>query len=214
MFGCRHHGREERFAAGGRGEFGGGFGGGWGRGRRGGGGGFGGGGGGDFFRIGRMLAQGDLKLLALSLIAEQPRHGYEIIKLIEEKTGGWYSPSPGVVYPTLTFLEEAGYVTAEPDGAKKRFTITEEGRAYLEENKDVADALVGRLSEIGLKVGKMRRWMGKGEEGGEPSGLPRLVDAAIENLKDVAKAKLAENPRTETRIVEILAGVANDLREV
>src|ERR1044072_8962586 len=66
------------------------------------------GGGGDWFRVGRMLAQGDLKLLALALIAEQPRHGYELIKLIEEKTSGWYSPSPGVVYPTLTFLEEAG----------------------------------------------------------------------------------------------------------
>ncbi|WP_051357076.1 PadR family transcriptional regulator [Azorhizobium doebereinerae] len=177
----------------------------------------GGGGGGDIFRIGRMLAQGDLKLLALALIAEQPRHGYEIIKLIEEKTAGWYSPSPGVVYPTLTFLEEAGYVTAEPDGAKKRFTITDEGRSYLDANRDFADALIGRLSEIGLKMGKMRRWMGRGEDAGEqsePSGLPRLVDAALENLKDVAKAKLAENPRAETRIVEILAGVANDLREV
>src|SRR4029079_16439956 len=85
------------------------------------------GGGGDWFRVGRMLAQGDLKLLALALIAEQPRHGYELIKLIEEKTSGWYSPSPGVVYPTLTFLEEAGYVTAESEGAKKRYTITEEG---------------------------------------------------------------------------------------
>ena len=95
-----------------------------------------GGGGGDWFRVGRMLAQGDLKLLALALIAEQPRHGYELIKLIEEKTSGFYSPSPGVVYPTLTFLEEAGYVTAESEGAKKRYTITDEGRAYLEENRD------------------------------------------------------------------------------
>ena len=105
-----------------------------------------GGGGGDWFRVGRMLAQGDLKLLALALIAEQPRHGYELIKLIEEKTSGCYSPSPGVVYPTLTFLEEAGYVTAESDGAKKRYTITEEGRAYLEENRDVADMVLERLA--------------------------------------------------------------------
>ena len=82
---------------------------------------------GDWFRVGRMLAQGDLKLLALALIAEQPRHGYELIKLIEDKTRGAYSPSPGVVYPTLTFLEEAGYVTAEAEGAKKRYTITDGG---------------------------------------------------------------------------------------
>src|SRR5215470_10900857 len=70
-------------------------------------------GGGDFMRAGRMLAQGDLRLIALALIAEQPRHGYDIIKQLEEKTAGWYSPSPGIVYPTLTFLEEAGYVTAQ-----------------------------------------------------------------------------------------------------
>ncbi len=69
-------------------------------------------------RAGRMLAQGDLRLIALALIAEAPRHGYEIIKLVEEKTADWYRPSPGIVYPTLTYLEEAGYVTASTEGAK------------------------------------------------------------------------------------------------
>ena len=125
----------------------------------------GGGGRGDWFRVGRMLAQGDLKLLALALIAEQPRHGYELIKLIEDKTRGAYSPSPGVVYPTLTFLEEAGYVTAEAEGAKKRYTITEEGRAYLEENRDIADMVLARLAAIGEKLARMRRkWRSEGEE--------------------------------------------------
>src|SRR5262249_55313264 len=79
-------------------------------------------GGGEMMRAGRMLAQGDLRLIALGLIAEQPRHGYEIIKVLEEKTGGWYSPSPGIVYPTLTYLEEAGYVTAQSEGAKKLYS--------------------------------------------------------------------------------------------
>src|SRR6202048_1508295 len=90
-------------------------------------------GGSDFMRARRMLAQGDLRLIALALIAEQPRHGYEIIKVLEDRTAGWYSPSPGIVYPTLTYLEEAGYLTAEVEGAKKRYAITEEGRAPLEE---------------------------------------------------------------------------------
>ena len=122
--------------------------------------------GGDWFRVGRMLAQGDLKLLALALIAEQPRHGYELIKLIEEKTSGAYSPSPGVVYPTLTFLEEAGYVTAEAEGAKKRYTITEEGRAYLEENRDIADMVLARLEAIGKKLARRRRgWEERHGEG-------------------------------------------------
>ena len=149
----------------------------------------GGGGRGDWFRVGRMLAQGDLKLLALALIAEQPRHGYELIKLIEDKTRGAYSPSPGVVYPTLTFLEEAGYVTAEAEGAKKRYTITDEGRAYLEENRDIADMVLARLAAIGEKLARMRRkWRQRGRRGGD--GVPQLVDAALENLREVAVKRL------------------------
>jgi DNA-binding PadR family transcriptional regulator len=96
-------------------------------------------------RAGRMLEQGDLRLLALALIAEQPRHGYEIIKVLEDKTEGWYAPSPGIVYPTLTYLEEASYVTAQTDGAKRLYTITGEGRAYLESNRAFVDAVLERL---------------------------------------------------------------------
>jgi DNA-binding PadR family transcriptional regulator len=170
-----------------------------------------GGGGGDWFRVGRMLAQGDLKLLALALIAEQPRHGYELIKLLEEKTSGAYSPSPGVVYPTLTFLEEAGYVTSESDGAKKRYTITEDGRAYLEENRDVADMVLERLAAIGEKLSRRRRaWQRREDEAKE---VPQLVDAALDNLRTVTATRLeAGNGEAETRIVEILARAAQDIR--
>src|SRR3954468_8944950 len=114
-------------------------------------------GGGDMIRAGRMLAQGDLRLIALALIAEQPRHGYEIIKVLEDKTAGWYSPSPGIVYPTLTYLEEAGYVTAQAEGAKKLYTITDTGRAHLEENRNFVDAVLERLSAIGDKISRIRR---------------------------------------------------------
>src|SRR5262249_57755868 len=88
----------------------------------------------------------------LALIAEQPRHGYEIIKVLEDKTAGWYSPSPGIVYPTLTYLEEAGYVTPQAEGAKKLYTITDEGRAPLDENRDFVDAGLERLAFIGERV--------------------------------------------------------------
>src|SRR6266540_3251154 len=111
---------------------------------------------GDMVRAGRMLAQGDLRLIALALIAEQPRHGYEIIKVLEEKTAGWYSPSPGIVYPTLTYLEEAGYVTAQAEGAKKLYTITDEGRAHLAENRDFVDAVLERMSAVGDKAKRIR----------------------------------------------------------
>ncbi len=177
-------------------------------------------GGGDWFKVGRMLAQGDLKLLALALIAEQPRHGYELIKLIEEKTSGAYSPSPGIIYPTLTFLEEAGYVTAESEGAKKRYAITEEGKAYLEENRDIAGMVLERLDTIGRKVARMRKRFGRDDEE-EGASLPKLVDAALENLRAAAAKRLeagangeTESDEAETRIVEILARAAQDIRKV
>src|SRR6266496_4453255 len=161
-------------------------------------------GGGEMMRAGRMLAQGDLRLIALALIAEQPRHGYEIIKVLEDKTAGWYSPSPGIVYPTLTYLEEAGYVTVQADGAKKLYSITEEGRAHLAENQDFVDAVLARLAAIGEKAtrisehfarpeyddeGRGRR-RGRGQRGRgddeDRSSVPPLVRAALENLRDVA----------------------------
>jgi DNA-binding PadR family transcriptional regulator len=170
-------------------------------------------GGGDMMRAGRMLATGDIRLLALALIVEQPRHGYEIIKLFEEKTAGWYSPSPGIVYPTLTYLEEAGYVTAETEGSKKRYTITEEGRAYLEENRDFVDAVLERLTRLGEKVA---RWRGRAERDEEAPrhrpGVSRLVDAAIDNLRDIAAERLKADPDAEARMVDILARAAAELR--
>ena len=205
MYGFGHQGGPcgGRWAAGRFGRYGG-RGPGWGAGP-------GGGGCSEWFRIGRMLAHGDLKLLALALIAEQPRHGYELIKLIEEKTGGWYSPSPGVVYPTLTFLEEAGYVTAENEGAKKRYTITEEGRVYLEANRDIADMVLERLAAIGEKLARRRRyWSGQDEE---KESVPQLVGAALDNLRAAAAKRLeSQKGEAETRIVEILARAAQDIR--
>src|ERR1043166_4128361 len=171
-------------------------------------------GGGDMIRAGRMLAQGDLRLIALALIAEQPRHGYEIIKVLEDKTAGWYSPSPGIVYPTLTYLEEAGYVTAQAEGAKKLYTITDAGRAHLDENRDFVDAVLERLAFIGERVARRRRRLGR-EEGDDDRGpsMPPLVRAALENLREVAGQQLANDAEAETKIVEVLARAAGELKK-
>ena len=134
------------------------------------------GGPGDMFRAGRMLADGDLKLITLSLLAEAPRHGYDIIKALEERTSGIYSPSPGVVYPTLTFLEEAGYAASAADGNKKVFSITEEGQAHLNENREMIDGVLEHLERFGRKMAKARDWFGwndDGEEGGRRGGRGR-----------------------------------------
>jgi DNA-binding PadR family transcriptional regulator len=169
-------------------------------------------GGSDFMRARRMLAQGDLRLIALALIAEQPRHGYEIIKVLEDKTAGWYSPSPGIVYPTLTYLEEAGYVTAQAEGAKKLFSITPEGRAHLAENRDFVDAVLDRLAAVGEKISRMRHRDERDDERAKAG--PPLLRAALENLRDVALRRLDEEPDAEPRVVELLARAANDMKRV
>jgi DNA-binding PadR family transcriptional regulator len=94
-----------------------------------------------------VFGSGDLRLVILALVAEKPSHGYELIKAIEQKFGGGYTPSPGSVYPTLTLLEELGQVrAAADDGAKKLFEITAEGRAYLAENQVTVDGVMARMA--------------------------------------------------------------------
>ena len=217
MFGMRgfNDGERGHWGAGRHGHHrGGGFG--WGRGGRHGGGhgngpgnGPGGFGGGEMFKIGRMFAQGDLKLVVLTLVAEQPRHGYEIIKVIEEKTSGIYSPSPGVVYPTLTFLEESGYLTAESEGSKKLYRITPEGEAYLKPNRDVVEAIMDRLEALGRRAARMRKAFGWDSDG---SRLPQVVDAALSNLREAAGKRLEADENAESRIVEILLKAASDIK--
>lgn len=93
-----------------------------------------------------MFGSGDLRLVLLALVAEQPRYGYQLIKEIEQRFGGAYAPSPGSVYPTLTLLEEIGQIrAAETEGAKRLFEITDEGRAYLAENKAAVDGVFDRM---------------------------------------------------------------------
>jgi len=107
-------------------------------------------GGGRGGRIGRFFDHGDLRYVLLGLIAERPRHGYELIKAIEEKFGGMYSPSPGVIYPTLTLLEELGYIRPDStEGPRKQFVITPEGTAFLAANRAVVDQIFARMAEVG-----------------------------------------------------------------
>ena len=108
-------------------------------------------------RRGRMFAQGELRLALLALIAETPRHGYELIKEIEEMTGGAYAPSPGAVYPTLQLLEDEGAIEeAEAEGAKKPFAATQQGRDELETRQDEVETLMRRLGRHGERTTTVR----------------------------------------------------------
>ena len=190
--GRHHRGRFRGFGFGGRHGFGGGM------------------GDEDMMRARRMLAQGDLRLVALAFIAEAPRHGYEIIKLVEEKTADWYSPSPGIIYPTLTYLEEAGYVTAAAEGSKKLYTITYAGRAYLEANRDLVNVVLERLTALGERVNRWRRRFGDDRE--DRGDMPPLVEAAFEHLRGIVRQRLESGAETEASVAETLAGAAADLQ--
>jgi DNA-binding PadR family transcriptional regulator len=105
-------------------------------------------------RLGRVFDHGDLRYLLLHLIAERPRHGYELIKAIEDQLGGMYSPSPGVIYPTLTLLEELGYVSsATGGGTRKLYSITAEGTAFLNVNRPLVEAILARMAEASRAYG-------------------------------------------------------------
>src|SRR5205823_10017468 len=97
----------------------------------------------------RMFESGELRLVLLKLIADEPRHGYDLIRAIEDLTGGEYAPSPGVVYPTLTLLQDMGLIEEAPgEGPRKPFQVTDEGRAHLEERSEEVEGLFDRLRDL------------------------------------------------------------------
>jgi DNA-binding PadR family transcriptional regulator len=99
-----------------------------------------------------VFESGELRLVLLRLIADEPRHGYDLIRAIEEITHGTYAPSPGIVYPTLTMLEDMGLideVKVKGEGSRKAFELTAEGKTHLAENEEQVDALLERLKDLG-----------------------------------------------------------------
>jgi DNA-binding PadR family transcriptional regulator len=102
-----------------------------------------------------MFDGGELRLLLLKLIEEAPRHGYDLIREIEDRTGGAYAPSPGVIYPTLTLLDDMGLISATAEGSRKQFTVTDEGRAELADKASDVQALMDRLAELGTQRAKI-----------------------------------------------------------
>jgi DNA-binding PadR family transcriptional regulator len=122
----------------------------------------------------RFFGAGDLRYVILQQIAEKPSHGYEIIKSIQERLGGTYAPSPGVVYPMLTMLEEMGHATVVSEGARKLYTITEEGSKSLAENKAMVEAIFARMDRT------------RSEQG---SDRPPQIERAVENFRMALRMK-------------------------
>ncbi|QBR72829.1 PadR family transcriptional regulator [Beijerinckiaceae bacterium] len=136
-----------------------------------------------------MFDQGDLRLVVLKLISEKPSHGYEIIKAVEDRLGGAYSPSPGIIYPTLTLLEEQGLIRVEStDGPRKLYAVTPEGETLLERNSALVQAIFSRIAEINAR------------HGGGPA--PQIV-RAMENLKLALRLRLSQGPLGAEQIAKI-----------
>lgn len=104
-------------------------------------------GGGRKFRW-KIFERGDLKFVILRIISDEPMHGYDVMKALEKESAGMYRPSPGSVYPTLQMLEDEGYLTVVEADGKKVYHITDEGKAYLDENSDVVDEVFDRVDQF------------------------------------------------------------------
>ena len=152
-----------------------------------------GGGGSGWGRRGRkrMFDAGELRLVLLKLIADQPRHGYDLIRAIEELTHGAYAPSPGIVYPTLTMLQDMGLIEeAKGEGSRKVFRITKDGKAHLEEKAEEVAGLFERLEDVG---GDQRK------AGGAP------IRRAVGNLLSALWHRATREDMDEARLHEIAA---------
>lgn len=140
----------------------------------------------------RVFDHGELRPVMLKLIADKPRHGYELIKEIEDRLGGAYSPSPGVVYPSLAMLEELGHIAADPgesDG-KKRYAATGAGIAWLAEHKSDVDAIFARMDQAGAALG--------------PS--PAIV-RAMENLRVALRLRMQQGPLSDDEARRVAAAI-------
>jgi DNA-binding PadR family transcriptional regulator len=177
-------------------------------------------------RAARMIASGDLQLIILALLSERPRHGYEIIKAIEEHSSGIYTPSPGVVYPALTYLEEMGYASVEQEGNKKQYRITEAGAEHLKKNHENVDEMLDQLARFGRKMAHIRKEYAEqtqeaedfaSDAGRQIKGEWQKTKAEFRGLRDELKATLYEkldaSAEERARIGEILRRAMEEIRK-
>jgi DNA-binding PadR family transcriptional regulator len=148
---------------------------------------------------GRLFDSGELRFVILSYIAEKPAHGYEIMKGIAEKMGGAYAPSAGVIYPTLSQLEDEGLATVVAEGGKKLYTITDTGRKELDENKERIEELMRRIRQMGEAFG---------------SGRSPQIMRAIHNFKLALKLRFGQGNLTPEQIGKIAAIIDAAARDV
>ena len=168
--------------------------------------------------MGRKFSAGDLQIVLLALLNEQPRHGYELIKVLEERSGGFYVPSPGVIYPALTYLEETGLTEVEAEGTKKLYKITESGKRKVEENRAMIDGIFSKLERVGEKMAFVNRMFDpeqhgrrREEEDEEFMRDDRDVRAARQLLRSALRMRHPWSAEEAARISGILERAAMEI---
>jgi len=161
---------------------------------------------------GRKLSSDDLQLLLLALIGEQPSHGYELIRALDTRSGGFYVPSPGMMYPALAAMEDLGWVTIQLEGTRKRYALSDDGRAHLDANREHVDMLLARLQEAARKMELMRSALAEGEESGHGPGSPELAEAR-HALKRALATRAGASADEQARVAAILARAAAEIEQ-
>jgi DNA-binding PadR family transcriptional regulator len=172
--------------------------------------------GGRAFGMGRKLASAELQLLILRLLADEPQHGYRITKTLDERSNGFYVPSPGMVYPALTYLEKLGQASVQTDGNRKRYQVTDAGRRHLEEHRRAAEALMAQLERVADRMQRVRRALDPEEIAGEPENGPqrrgsRELLRAQRDLSLALADKWHGSRAEQQRITQILQRATADI---
>jgi len=164
---------------------------------------------------GRKFSAEDLQLMLLALLEEQSRHGYELIKEIETRTNGYYTPSPGVIYPALTYLEELDYTTVETHGNRKRYHLANAGRDYLDNQRERANRLLAGLRHVARKMAWMKQaWQNDPEaqeEAVRASGWLREYVEAHHALREALFRRSDADETEQRRIIVILERATADI---
>jgi DNA-binding PadR family transcriptional regulator len=176
-------------------------------------------------RTAKMLTSSDLQLIVLLLLSDKPRHGYEIIKAVEDHSSGIYTPSPGMVYPALTYIEEMGFAVAAAEGAKKLYSVTPDGAAHLSEHRAAADDVWSQLAIFGRKLSHFQKQFAEDEDVADHFGRGshhegkndwHEIRAEFRGLRDELKAAIYEKLNSsideKRRVLDILRRTIVEIR--
>lgn len=168
------------------------------------------------FARGRKVTADDLQLMLLGLLEQNPSHGYELIKALGALSNGFYTPSPGMVYPALTYLEELGYATVEQEGSKKRYHLADPGRAHLDANRERLSVMFNKLKHVARKMDWMRQaWSGEPRAAaGNDEDAAGWIDEFVHARQAIRHALLQRtdaSPAEQRRIAAILRRATEEI---